>query len=177
MTFKSNKKSYLDGGIMLKLSDGRALFSGYLCDDNSTKFENNRIIVEGFLAFSKIKLLTPLNNVLLRCFQMSLGRISIVSSFIKEKLRDKLITGAKISGNRFKRELILEENHIRVNDWMSAGDKDGVFINGAEGASIYVPSSRYFSNSKLFSVPLKKNFDKKQVRISKNIYCGRIQEI
>lgn len=153
--FKENKTAVYDSGIVLRTIDGKKLTSGWLTNKNKiniSKSENN-LEIEG--SFSEItdNILTPSKNVLLRTFGLTLGRSEKIGLMVKERLRNKLIAGANLSGIIFFRKISVGDETITLIDKISDVDKIDELIVGSKASYIYVPSSRYFQISELNSLP------------------------
>jgi len=111
-------------------------------------------------------LLSPKKNISLRIFQESIGNQEKINKFIKEKLRDNLITKNKPSQTFFERELTISKDNIKIIDIVSSRDNIKEVIVGAKFSNIYTPSSRYFQLSELKNKPIiLKNLSSKKVKI------------
>jgi len=114
--------------------------------------------------------MSPLNKVLLNIFQSTIGRNEKIALFIKDKLRDLLITDKLISRIEYKREIIIEEKKISVVDTIISNSlKVDQVVLQTKAAYIFVPSSRYFKKSDIANdiIKIKPN-------ISKSISITRI---
>ena len=147
---KISGRAYSDSGILVN-SENKWFTSGWLSDFQADVGEGS-VTVSGNMWKVPDKTLTPVSNILLRLFQMTLGRSTVVSLWIKERLRDLLITKTKPSSMRYNRSLHFNEvagELLRVTD--SVRDQKASissFSVFAKDTHIYVPSSRYYVNMK-----------------------------
>jgi hypothetical protein len=155
---KKNSSVYSDSGLLVN-SGNKWYTSGWLADvrENIT---GSTISLAGNMLEISDKTLTPLRNILLRLFQMTLGRSTFISLWLKERLRDILITKAKPSKIMFERVLAFEP---KLNDLLKIKDAviaktdpiDSLSVLTKE-THIYVPSSRYYVGMK--EGPFSENF-------------------
>ncbi len=143
---KKTGRSYSDSGILVS-SDGKWYTSGWLAETEMTMGKDH-IEVSGTMWKVPDKTLSPLSNVMLRLFQLTLGRSSFISLWMKERLRDLLITKTKPSSIRYNRKMRFEEGSselIKITDSISAEESavSSMYVY-AKDTHIYVPSSRYF---------------------------------
>lgn len=153
--FKGGKTAVYDSGIIFKTIDGKKLTSGWLANKNKiniSKSENN-LEVGGTFSEVTENILTPPKNVLLRTFGLTLGRSEKIGLMVKERLRNRLITGAKLSHIKFFRIISVNGKTITIIDKISDVDKIDELIVGSKASYIYVPSSRYFQTSELNTLP------------------------
>jgi hypothetical protein len=143
---KNTGCTYSDSGILVS-AEGRWYTSGWLTDAQY-EMTDNAITVSGNMWRVPDRTLTPLRNILLRFFQLTFGRSSAVSLWIKERLRDILITKTKPASIRHKRTLILgtsSQNLLVVKDMVFSGNASISSVSVYNGDTyIYVPSSRYY---------------------------------
>ena len=147
---KSSGRAYSDSGILVN-SDNKWFTSGWLADFQGDVGEGS-ITVSGNMWKVPDKALTPVSNILLRVFQMTLGRSTAVSLWIKERLRDLLITKTKPSSMRYNRLLYFTEGTdelLKITDSVQAERASiSAFSVFAKDTHIYVPSSRYYVDMK-----------------------------
>jgi hypothetical protein len=105
---KTADRAYSDSGILVS-ADNKWLTSGWL-SVTKNHIAQDVIQVSGNLWKIPDKTLTPVKNILLRLFQMTFGRSSFISLWIKERLRDLLITKTKPSGIRYNRKMIFKDH-------------------------------------------------------------------
>jgi hypothetical protein len=145
---KTTDRAYSDSGILIK-SENKWFTSGWL-SVTENNISQNTISVSGNLWKVPDKNITPVRNILFRLFQISLGKSSFISLWIKERLRDMLITKTKPSGMRYNRTMYFKdysEELLRVKDSVNSGRKTVSSIASfAKDTHIYVPSSRYYVN-------------------------------
>ena len=155
---KGIQRVYSDSGILIR-ADGKWYTSGWLAETQK-KIEKDSVTVKGNLWKVPDKNLTPLSNILLRLFQMTLGRSSFISLWIKERLRDILITKTKPSNIRYNRNILFKDDSgelLKVADSVAAEEKSISAVSVfAKDTNIYVPSSRYYVDMK--DAPFRKNF-------------------
>lgn len=155
---KKSGRAYSDSGILVK-SENTWFTSGWLADFQGD-IKDDTITVSGNMWKVPDKTLTPLSNILLRLFQMTFGRSTAISLWVKERLRDFLITKTKPSNIRYNRKMYFKSNGdelLTITDSVLAGAPSissvAVFANDTH---IYVPSSRYYVDMK--GVPLREHF-------------------
>jgi len=152
------KKTWSDSGILVQ-SDGKWYTSGWL-SRKSGSIRDERITISGNMWKVPDKTMSPVSNILLRLFQMTLGRSSTVSLWMKERLRDVLITKTKPSDIRYNRMIIFNEKSGELMKIMDSVESPGKSIASiaifAKDTHIYVPSSRYYVDMK--DAPVQKYF-------------------
>lgn len=147
---KNAERTYSDSGILAK-SEGEWYTSGWL-SDTQNYISDDVLTVSGNMWKVPDKTMTPFNNISLRLFQMTFGRSTFISLWLKERLRDLLITNTKPSNVRYNRVLVFKEDSnmlLRVRDSVLSGKKSiSSFSVFAKDTPIYVPSSRYYVDMK-----------------------------
>jgi len=151
--FKVDNTAVYDSGIAIKTVSGKRLVSGWLSDKNQACVSEASLEVKGNFAEPADDVLSPLKNVLLRLFGLTLGRIGRVGLLVKGRLRKKLITGASSAPVKFCRRVSVEAETIIVTDKISKTDELEQLLVGLKASYIYIPSSRYFQISELNSLP------------------------
>ncbi len=155
---KKSGHAYSDSGILVS-SKNTWYTSGWLAEVQKDMDEEN-ISVSGNMWKVPDKTLTPLSNILLRVFQMTFGRSSFISLWMKERLRDLLITKTKPSNIRYNRKMSFKRNTnelLKVSDSVISENKTISAISVyAKDTHIYVPSSRYYVDMK--EVPFEKYY-------------------
>lgn len=146
---RKNKKTVTDSGIMGIDRDGKPFSSGVLNRSYCIKAGGGFAGSEGKCRLLKNNMMTPSKNIALRLFQMTAGKNEEIGLFIKEKLRDSLITSFKESVIGFKRNLTADADSFTVEDEISNPEKIEFVIFADKSSDIYVPSSRYFIESDL----------------------------
>jgi hypothetical protein len=147
---KSSGRAHSDSGILVN-SENKWFTSGWLSDFQGDVGEGS-VTVSGNMWKVPNKNLTPVSNILLRLFQMTLGRSTAVSLWIKERLRDLLITKTKPSSMRYNRSMHFNGGAgelLKVTDSVRA-ERSSIssFSVFAKDTHIYVPSSRYYVDMK-----------------------------
>lgn len=155
---KKSRKTYSDSGVLIN-SDNIWYTSGWLVKAKDTISED-MINVAGNMWQVPDKTLTSFNNILLRLFQMTLGRMSLISLFLKEKLRDILITKTKPSDFQYLREICFDSHQnklIEIKDTVFSKKLSiSTIVINTNDTHIYVPSSRYYVGMK--DVPILQKF-------------------
>jgi hypothetical protein len=147
---KKTEKTYSDSGILVK-SRGKWYTSGWLAACQN-RISDNAVTISGNMWRVSDKTLATVPYVLLRLFQITLGRSSRISLWLKERLRDFLITKSSPSDIRYKREIMLQGDSkclLRISDSVSSRN-DGISDISvySKDTFIYVPSSRYYPDAK-----------------------------
>ncbi len=147
---KSLGRAYSDSGILVN-SGNKWFASGWLSEFKGDVGEGS-VNVSGNMWKVPDKTLTPVSNILLRLFQMTFGRSTAVSLWIKERLRDLLITKTKPSSMRYNRSMHFNGEAgelLKVTDSV-LDDRSSIssFSVFAQDTHIYVPSSRYYVDMK-----------------------------
>jgi hypothetical protein len=147
---KKSGCAYSDSGMLVN-SQNKWFTSGWLSDFQGS-VRDDSITVSGNMWKVPDKTLTPFSNILLRLFQMTFGRSGFISLWIKERLRDLLITKTKPSPMKYNRSMHFNGdsgNLLRVKDFVQA-EKSLIssFSVFAKDTHIYVPSSRYYVDMK-----------------------------
>ncbi len=175
---KRIKKAYSDSGILVRSSDGWYT-AGWLSNPERVINEDS-LTIKGKMWMISDKTLSPFKNILLRLFQMVFGRSTVISLWVKERLRDVLITKTKASSISFMRNIVFKdhgEGLITVRDFVNA-DKKPLYtvVVYTNDAHIYVPSSRYYVTNK--DKPFKKEFSLpvKEMEIEWTIGRGSLPE-
>lgn len=143
--------NFYDSGLLVEMGT-KKLTSGDINPENSFNIDKSKITVEGYMTNIKDKTLKPISNVLLRIFQMTIGRNYFIGKAVKNKLRTLLITKKKQSRVKFKREIDFTDS-VKITDSIE-GEKISRVIIGSKHSYIYTPSSRYFQESELSNKPL-----------------------
>jgi hypothetical protein len=155
---KKSGRAYSDSGI-LAASEGKWYTSGWLSEIDGDMSES-AVTISGNMWKVPGKTMTPVSNVLLRLFQMTLGRSSTVSLWMKERLRDLLITKTYPSEIRYNRKIILDEEPEGLLKIVDSVESKSASIASvavyAKDTHVYVPSSRYYVDIK--DAPFTKDF-------------------
>lgn len=146
---KEAQRTYSDSGI-LACSGNKWYTSGWLGEADAV-MNDDSVYVSGNMWKVPDKTMTPVSNILLRLFQMTFGRSSFIALWVKERLRDILITNTKPSNIRYNRKISFNNgsNLLRIFDSVSA-DQNLISSTSvyAKDTHIYVPSSRYYVDMK-----------------------------
>jgi hypothetical protein len=147
---KKTGRTYSDSGILVK-SNGKWYTSGWLAETDNN-ISNDVITVSGNMWKVPDKTINTVRYVALRLFQMTLGLSSFISLWMKERLRDILITKTEPSDIRYKRTLSFKSGSgelLKIKD--SVSSKKPLISSIAvfsKDTHIYVPSSRYYTGMK-----------------------------
>ena len=149
---KLSKLVHNDCGLLGELDDNTIVTSQWI--DNSYEYEitDSGFIVTGYL--NKVpanKLFTPLKNIIFRSVLVLMSWSSSFSHYLKAKIRKTLILGQRKVDIRFKREILIEENKLLLNDEVEIlnSSKFKRLLIGGEFFVRYVPQSRYFQSQEL----------------------------
>lgn len=162
---KKTEQSYSDSGVLL-MSNGKWYTSGWLSSKGQNNVSDNKLTIQGNMWKVPDKTLSTGRYILLRLFQITFGRSSFISLWMKERLRDLLITKTEPSDIEYKREITIQKNTgklLQITDSVqSKRDDISVVSVFAKDTHIYVPSSRYYTGTKgtsfqkTFSIPVGK---------------------
>ncbi len=162
---KKRNKTFSDSGV-LAASNGRWYTSGWLSAKGEHSISDNMITIKGNMWKVPDKALTTGRYILLRLFQITLGRSGFISLWMKERLRDILITKTKPSEMTYTRVITLKKDAVDLLHIMDSIISRKHGISGisvfAKDTQIYVPSSRYYTGikdpgiQKYFSPPVSK---------------------
>ncbi len=143
---KTNKEHVLyDSGI--ELNNGNERLQP-LTQKKELNQDGDYIWVQG--NFCKIPEInpTPTKTILIRAFKTLTGNWDKIDLFLKERLRNLLITDAKAKkGYSYRRGFAFDADKIRIVDEVDGQFKE-LFIN-TKSSYNYIPSSRYFTTSEL----------------------------
>lgn len=142
LIFKKTKKSITDSGI--DIIANKKLTSSHLTNKNKVTLSRDNIIIKGPLWYVPKERLTPFKNLLLRSFQLSLAKSEKIGLWVKNSLRNKLITKAKPSNATFNREISIQKDKIIIKDKINNVKNIRKVFLGNKSSYVYTPSSRYF---------------------------------
>jgi len=171
-TFKAliGEKVYSDGGIVFEGISGEAGYSGFLGSGESYTVGDNILFLTAGFARIKENVLPSHKYIVLRIFQLTLGRWDKVSRHLRERLRDIMVTRHKRYSLRYERRITFKDN-LEVQDTIMDADKIRRIVVGGKESYIYVPSSRYFNQSELANRPHYIDLDKN--RSKSKTFCVR----
>lgn len=160
---KDTGQTYSDSGILVKSKD-KWYTSGWL-SKASGNISDDTVTVSGNMWKVPDKTLTTFRYILLRLFQMTFGHSSFISLWMKERLRDILITKTKPSNIKYKRVIVLNADPNKILSVKDSVSSVSASISSvsvfAKDTHIYVPSSRYYTvmkeppYQKIFSQPVR----------------------
>ncbi len=155
---KKQKKQLVDSGIFIELK-GKKLQSSWFGNSKS-EIQESLIIIRGNFVKYKNNKTNPLKYALLRVFQYTFGRSEKISLYVKEKLRDFLITKNKKQNHFFERKIRIADDEIEVEDKVNIKSPSYSLLIGDKIENIYVPSSNYFDVSDLETIGEKQKINK-----------------
>jgi hypothetical protein len=144
--FKKSNLSLKDSGPIVYIKG--KIYSPFLNLNSRISIKEN-YISEGSLLKIPFNKMTPLKNILLRLFQMTLGRNKKISFRVKNLLRGMLISYKKGGDVFLRRVLKIMEDKITIEDEISSKYIIDKIVIGIENPFIFIPSSRYFQKQDL----------------------------
>lgn len=143
-----------DGGAAIMLDNGERLSSNYLGRNDETRIEENKIEVRRKFLMVRATSLNPYNFLAFRAFQLTAGRIGIISRVIRDIIRKRIIRqNNKKSDITFSRTLEFKDNKIAIMDRIQPIEGIGLVIISSKLSFIFTQSSGYFQISDLESEP------------------------
>lgn len=122
--------------------------SNLMSGDYSITVQDGRLEVSGSLGYAKHKQMTPLNNVVLRLFMLTVGRW--FPDLVRSILQRLLITGADSSPFSFSRTIEWVDGQWAVRDTLSGPWKDTKAVAlGRDQTSNYNVMSRTFHSGQM----------------------------
>lgn len=148
--FRDRKLVASDTGwsVLQGASGHRNAVSNLMSDDYSADVQADRVDVGGVLGYAKHKQMTPLNNVLLRAFMLTVGRW--FPDLVRRILQRLLITGTEKSPFSFTRRIEWTDGGWTVRDSLSGPwDEVEQVALGRDQTSNYNVMSRTFQAGQL----------------------------
>ena len=142
--YDAGVREYLDSGVEIKYR-GRRLIANVLDYGNKIKINNEFMEASGCLKPVRERLMITPFLLLFKLWQMTLGRIGGTQILLKRFLRKEMITYKKSGGVFFRREFVMTDNKIAVNDEVGAPLKEKDFYCGLKTSYNFIPSSKYFT--------------------------------
>jgi hypothetical protein len=144
-----------DGGVVVRLRDGSRLYSGFWQPSDARVTSQRAETVGSFVRVTEGPLDPPL-FVAFHAFQLSLGHSDRLNWWVKQALRDRMITPKGDSTYRFARQFEVGPERLLVKDRISCEGRASVvhIILNARTSMLYVPSSKYFSMGDMDQEPL-----------------------
>ncbi len=162
---KKTLEARTDSGISVITKEGKRCTSAVIDRNVGIRHGKDFVEMEGKLSLIKENIMTPLKSQGLRAFQYTLGRSGKVSRFVKEKLRDMLITSSSKTAISFRRRISFQDGSITVHDEAFPQKKIAEFSTGQKESYIYVPSSRYATKHDLEAEQITKKTEAKMKRV------------
>lgn len=144
---------HADTGISLRVGDGptaRIAVCHLTADDNTISVAPGSVVVSGAMAWAKTQRMTPLKQIGLRLFMMTIGRLD--PDLVRKLLQRLLIVGRDIAPFRFRRTvewsadgLLIEDTIEALRGWSAVST---VGVGPAQG-SIYTVMSKVWHPSQL----------------------------
>ena len=146
--FRDRKLVLSDTGVSVRMRNGKVAVV-HLIDNYERQVQPDRIVIRGEMGWAKQKRMRPLNLLLLRIVNLTIGRIA--PNLVRAFLQKLLITGKDKAPFRFDRTLQWDGTRWNVVDRVEAStwrDVDCVGI-GPDQTSVYVAMSRTFQEGQL----------------------------
>lgn len=146
----SNGKVIDDWGVILELRKGEKYFSGWLNYDSTYREDSDSFFVVQ-TSFQKAEriLFTPLKFIAMRLFVLTTGLVPGIAGWLKNKLRDIIITKQSKASVSLTRAFNFYDQKITITDKIEKGKDIKKITVGAKVSYIFVPSSSYFQISDL----------------------------
>ncbi|MBI4278970.1 MAG: hypothetical protein HY660_10980 [Armatimonadetes bacterium] len=144
-----------DAGAVALSPRREILYAGIWQPSAECTVRPDQVLVKGVLARVRETPLVPWRNVLLRMFQLTLGRVRGISVRVKNLLRDLLIMPRTHSAASYERSIRLGADALVVEDtirWAPPVQISRVVV-GSRGSFLYTPSSKFFSAADLYEHP------------------------
>lgn len=141
VNFKKSNSSLKDSGPVVFIKD--KVYSCFLNPKIKISFNNNYSI-EGKLLKIPYNLMSPFRNIILKLFQITLGRNKFLGFFVKKILRSMLISYKRESFINLKRNIYIQKEKVIIKDEIKSPFNIDKIIIGIENPYIFIPSSRYF---------------------------------
>lgn len=150
-----------DWGLVLEAYRGKRYFSGWL-NLKSTYIQDTPYSFTVNTEFQEVKkiLIGSFRFIALRIFQALFGIFDNITGWLKDKLRDMLITRKATTAIILKRSFKVEDKNIIINDTIKGAKKIKKVFLGGKISYILVPSSAYFQFQDLDNEMLIYNNDK-----------------
>lgn len=111
--YRAERLVRADTGPALAMADGRVAVT-HLEGDNKVTLGDDRIVIEGRMAWAKSALLTPFKSAVLRVLMITLGRF--FPDLVRRTLQKLLVTGRRDAPFRFSRVLRWDGTSWHVRD-------------------------------------------------------------
>ncbi len=174
---KKTGRTYSDSGILVS-ADNKWYTSGWLARGQDS-MSDNTITITGNMWKVPDKIPTPIQNIIFRLFQLTFGRFGFISLWMKERLRDVLITKTHPMDIKYKRVLVFDPDLpelLKIKDSvMSEKNLISAVLVFAKDTHIYVPSSRYYVYVK--EAPFQKSFSPPVNKVEVDWRIGKDQDI
>jgi len=142
---------YNDCGIIGKFENEKIITSQWIDKDYKVQFTENGGAVEGNMNYAPYQFPTPVKMMALRTALLTLAWNTKLSYWLKGAIRDLFITNTKKAPVQFKREIVISDDKIEIEDkiFKNASDKLLSINIGDEFSVRYVPQSLYFQLQEL----------------------------
>lgn len=145
--FKSNRKSFMDAGIVLLDRNNKSFYSFYLNPDGAYQQTDKGASLTRKLSKVPQNILSPLSNIFQRIFMLTIGKVSFIEKMVKDILRDLLITNIKMSDFTFSRKIAVHGDSIEFIDTIDQIARIKRIFIGVKASYVYGPSTRFFRPS------------------------------
>lgn len=153
LDFIDRQSGVIDTGVVVESQDGRICSSSYLTSEGKCHPAPPFRTVRN-LTLVKARRLSPLENVMQRVFMLTVGRFPKVESWVKDTLRNILITKVNKSDMIHVRELSRSGEHWIVRDVVGPGCRVKKIVLNAKASFVYGPSTRFFQPQSMGTNPL-----------------------
>jgi hypothetical protein len=146
--FRKEKLVVSDTQFSVKLKNGHNAV-GHMIGNYDFSFFEKGLVIKGKLGWSKHKIMTTFNLILLRTIMLSIGYF--YPNLIRVLLQRYLITGKKPTPFIFKRKIEWEGEKLKIEDSLFTDRWDDVedVCIGPDQTSIYVAMSRTYQTGQL----------------------------
>ncbi|MBI2371644.1 MAG: hypothetical protein HYV08_15675 [Deltaproteobacteria bacterium] len=151
-----------DGGVWIARERGRPLTSAWLVSSRPPNVgqaltsEDGRLQLQGPLWAVGPPIMSPGRFAALRIVQHALGRWEPVARWVKARLRQRVIHGARLRREQFYREVWVEGEALTILDEVELPPGAVELLTGAPLPAIYGESSRYYAGRQLPAIQLRR---------------------
>lgn len=143
--FKKNGKELFDDGFSGFMKNGKKVYSSFINNKNKFLKKDNKFIVVGMFSFIPEKNMNFINYFLLRLIQYTFGRNEKIGIFIKNVLRNILITPKSNLTGKYKRIFLFQNESFDIVDKLRIKNGFKCLYVSPKSSYVYIPSSRYFN--------------------------------
>jgi len=142
---------YDDSGYFGQIDHGQCLTTQIANQTAKVKIRMNHLSITTNFFKAPQQLITPLNLIILRIFNLSLGRNIFLGNFLKKQLVKTLISRQKKYPITLNRQINFKENNITIKDIIQKqpNTKFHWLIYGQKFSAIHMGSAKYFQKQQL----------------------------